>query len=300
MTKEQENAAYYAVVPAPVRYDTELSPSAKLLYCEITSLCKSKGYCWSTNSYFTQLFDLSESTISRLISQLAKRKHIVVKTVATKTGSERRIFTDIFQVERLSAGAPEGGAQNPQAPRGDTQKPQEGGAQKEQGGVRKNRKQNDYQLNDCKDNPPYSPPTGDGAPAEEQKGAPIEAQQPAPSGDKPSPKRKCGRRDKSAPDHDPEAFEIFWAVYPRKDNRKKAIDAWDNLRPDRELCRTMYAALKRQCRDPRWAEEDGRYIPMFSTWLNQRRWENQGVDLSLVQAAQPQGGGTGWADDGEG
>lgn len=318
MTKEQENAAYYAVVPAPVRYDAELSPSAKLLYCEITSLCRSKGCCWATNSYFTQLFDLSESTISRLISQLAKRKHIVIQTVATETGSERRIYTDIFQVERLSAGAPEGGAQKPQAPQGDTQKPQEGGAQKQQGGVRKNRKQNDYQLNDCKDNPPYSPPrqpqaagtvvprsgmtspTGDGAPVEAEEGAPIEAQQPAPTGDKPAPKPRRGRRNKSAPDHNPEAFEIFWAAYPRKDNRKKAIDAWDRLGPDRELCRTMYVALKRQCRDPQWAEEDGKYIPMFSTWLNQRRWENQGVDLSLVQAAQPQGGGTGWADDGEG
>ena len=70
MTKEQESAAYYAVVPAPVRYDPDLSPSAKLLFCEITSLCRAKGYCWATNSYFTQLFNLSASTISRLISQL--------------------------------------------------------------------------------------------------------------------------------------------------------------------------------------------------------------------------------------
>ena len=104
----------------------------------------------------------------------------------------------------------------------------------------------------------------------------------------PAPKTRRTRREKSAPDHDPEAFEAFWSAYPRKDNRKKSIEAWDKLKPDKRLCRIMYDALKRQCCNPQWAEEGGKYIPMFSTWLNQRRWENQGVDLSLLQATQPQ------------
>lgn len=100
------------------------------------------------------------------------------------------------------------------------------------------------------------------------------------------------------PDYWPKSFEIMWAAYPRKDNRKKAIDAWDKLKPNLELCQAMYNALKRQCRDPRWAEEGGKYIPMFSTWLNQRRWENQGVDLSLIQAEPAKRSG-GWAPDPE-
>lgn len=137
MTTEQENAAYYSVTPAPVRYDPELSPNAKLLYGEITSLCNKKGYCWATNSYFTQLFDLSASTISRLISQLERRGHIVIKTVPTETGSERRIFTDMYRVEILSATAPEGGTQKQQAPQGGAQKPQGGDSQKSQGGYAK-------------------------------------------------------------------------------------------------------------------------------------------------------------------
>lgn len=106
--------------------------------------------------------------------------------------------------------------------------------------------------------------------------------------DKPRTKSRRTRREKSVPDHDPEAFEAFWSAYPRKDNRKKSIEAWDKLKPDKRLCRIMYDALKRQCCDPQWAEDGGKYIPMFSTWLNQRRWENQGVDLSLIQAAKPQ------------
>ena len=277
MNKAQEDAAYYAVITAPVRYDPQLSSTAKLLYGEITSLCKAKGYCWATNSHFAELYGVSESTISRLISQLEKRGHIRVKTVAIATGSERRIYTDVCYAEA----APEGGTQKEQPPSGGCAKSARGGAQKGQGGVRKKRKQNDYQLNDHSEDTPYSPPTGDVPPAE------------------PVDKPKRTRRDKTAPAHSPEAFETFWNAYPRKDNRKKAIDAWDKLKPDQALCRVMYGALKRQCQSEQWAEDGGKYIPMFSTWLNQRRWENQGVDLSLLKTSKPPASSGGWAPDPE-
>lgn len=129
---------------------------------------------------------------------------------------------------------------------------------------------------------PYSPPAGDGASVGSE------------PGDRPQPKPKSPRRDKSAPAHDPEAFETFWAKYPRKDGRKAAIRAWDKLKPDKPLCRTMYAALKRQRGSSQWAEDGGRYIPLFSTWLNGRKWEDQGVDLSLLTAPPDTSGG--WAD----
>ena len=142
-------------------------------------------------------------------------------------------------------------------------------------------------TNKEKTNPPYSPPEGDGAPED------------LVPEDRPAPKPKGKRRDKSAPAHNPEAFDIMWAAYPRKDSRQTAVRAWDKLKPDRALCRTMYDALKRQCRSEQWAEDGGRYIPMFSTWLNQRRWENRGVDLSLLQPARPRGTPGGWAPDPE-
>lgn len=132
---------------------------------------------------------------------------------------------------------------------------------------------------------PCSPPAGDSAPAESE------------PGDRPQPKPKSSRRDKSAPAHAPEAFETFWAKYPRKDGRKAAIRAWDKLKPDKPLCRTMYAALKRQRGSIQWAEDGGRYIPLFSTWLNGRKWEDQGVDLSLLTAPPDTSGG--WAYDPE-
>lgn len=62
---------YYAVVPANVRY-AAIPASAKLLYGEITALCDKKGYCWATNSYFANLYQVTERNITRWLAELVK------------------------------------------------------------------------------------------------------------------------------------------------------------------------------------------------------------------------------------
>src|SRR5699024_7540163 len=62
--------SYYAIVPANVRYDKCITNGAKLLYGEITALSNQHGYCWASNSYFAKLYNVSNKTKSRLISQL--------------------------------------------------------------------------------------------------------------------------------------------------------------------------------------------------------------------------------------
>lgn len=96
-----------------------------------------------------------------------------------------------------------------------------------------------------------------------------------------SPRKKAG--PKAAPDWKPERFAAFWKFYPRGESKQAAIAAWDKLRPDDGLIDLMARALVRQMHKPDWQRGIG--IPYASTWLNQRRWED---DIKPV-AAQASG-----------
>lgn len=73
--------SYYAVIPANVRYDESLPPNAKLLYGEITALCNAEGYCWASNKYFAELYEVSPITISRWINILVSRGYITSQII---------------------------------------------------------------------------------------------------------------------------------------------------------------------------------------------------------------------------
>lgn len=64
------NPNYYAIIPANVRYNKDLSYLEKFLYCECTALSNVQGYCNASNEYFAKLYDKDRATISRAISTL--------------------------------------------------------------------------------------------------------------------------------------------------------------------------------------------------------------------------------------
>lgn len=87
--------SYYAIIPANVRYDKRLKPNAKLLYGEITALCNEKGYCWASNDYFAELYEVKKETISRWITDLVEfgylKRELVLKK-DTKQVINRYLF----------------------------------------------------------------------------------------------------------------------------------------------------------------------------------------------------------------
>lgn len=207
-----EKPSYWAVLPAAVRYDQELSSSAKLLYAEISALTGETGFCYARNAYFENLYGLSERTISRLVKDLAARGYLRIEDGAG--GKEtRKIYAGINPL----AGPPD---KNVGTPR-----------QKCPPSPDKNVGENN-RTNKKENNPPKAP-----------QGAAWE----------------------------PELFERFWKAYPRKEDKASARREWDRLKPDRELMRTMSAALGRAKTSDEWLRGIG--IPYACRWLRNRRWE---------------------------
>ena len=73
-----EHPSYYAVIPAEVRYDPDLSASAKLFYGEITALANKTGDCWASNRYFTDLFGVSDQSIRNWLKELEQKGYVSV------------------------------------------------------------------------------------------------------------------------------------------------------------------------------------------------------------------------------
>lgn len=71
--------SYYAIIPAPVRYDKRLTDKQKLLYGEITALANKEGFCYATNGYFAKLYECTEQTISASISNLQKCGYLFIE-----------------------------------------------------------------------------------------------------------------------------------------------------------------------------------------------------------------------------
>ena len=83
-----EHPNYYSVIPANVRYDGDLSASAKLMYGEITALTSKTGECWATNTYFMNLYGVTEGSVKNWIRQLKDKGYISVTVT-----DNRRIIT---------------------------------------------------------------------------------------------------------------------------------------------------------------------------------------------------------------
>lgn len=73
------------------------------------------------------------------------------------------------------------------------------------------------------------------------------------------------------------SFDAFYAAYPNKKGKVKAQQKWLTLKPDADLVVAIMAGLERDKASVQWQKDGGQFIPHPTTWLNQRRWEDEGV-----------------------
>ena len=97
-----------------------------------------------------------------------------------------------------------------------------------------------------------------------------------------SPNRARARRGSKAP----AGFERFWAMYPRKKARKKALGYWITAKLEQDAD-PIIRALQLQL--PEFQEtmaRDPSKVPHPSTWLNGERWKDE-IDRRPRLAGRP-------------
>ena len=93
-----EKPGYYAILTADVRYDNDLSSTAKLMYAEISALSNSYGYCSAKNKYFAELYGITVRSVQNALHQMFEKGYIRVE----QENRTRKIF--ITGVKKISWG----------------------------------------------------------------------------------------------------------------------------------------------------------------------------------------------------
>lgn len=104
-----------------------------------------------------------------------------------------------------------------------------------------------------------------------------------------TPDTRHQRKDKDNPPKPPRdsgesldaGFAEFWQRYPKKVNKVAARREWQKLRVGGDLLAEILDAVERAKRCQDWRRNGGQFVPNASTWLHNRRWEDEisdGID----------------------
>ncbi len=207
-----DKPSYYAILTADVRYDKTLKPLARLLFAEITALCNKEGYCWASNQYFADLYEVDKTTVSGWIGQLKTRGYLTVQ-LEYKEGS-KQILNRYIKIN---------GEGIDEITKTSFQKDVDPIDQKTKVNTKTNTKTN-ITVNNVDD------------------------------------------------------FDSFWKFYPRKASKDAARKAWIKLRPDVHVMQMIADNVKERVEKGEWRKDNQSFILHASTYLNQKRWEDEVVD----------------------
>lgn len=84
----------------------------------------------------------------------------------------------------------------------------------------------------------------------------------------------------------PDGFDIFWKAYPKKKAKDDALKAFRKRKPDQELLAAILKAIDSQVMSDEWIKDGGKFIPYPATWLNDGRWQDEDVVLSITMPAK--------------
>lgn len=89
-------------------------------------------------------------------------------------------------------------------------------------------------------------------------------------------------------------FNQFYEKYPRKVKKQDVKKWFQKNKPSNELFSSMLNSLEQFRASKDWQKDGGQFIPYPSTWLNQKRWEDEDIvnikPMSALQRAWNKGG----------
>lgn len=237
----ENKPGYYANIPANVRYDSELSPTAKLLYAEITALTNAQGYCWATNSYFAVLYNLSIRHISRMISQLESKGYIKSELIYEgKEIKERRLYLSNAIDESASTPIDKNVHTSRQiCPEGIDESVHTSIDKNVHTPIDRNVQDNTKGFNTTSINTK-------------------------------SNNKKINKKEKLD-----DEFESLWKLYPRKKGKDSAKKTYLKLRKSENVTyEQVRNGIEMYCKYNEFHNVEEEYIKHGSTWFNQHAWED--------------------------
>ena len=90
--------------------------------------------------------------------------------------------------------------------------------------------------------------------------------------------------NESNPATEPDPFDQFWKLYPRRVAKADARKAWAKIRAeDRQK---ILEVLPDHLKQDQWTKDGGQFIPYPASWLNGERWEDDLVIQIKSQLGQ--------------
>ena len=74
-------------------------------------------------------------------------------------------------------------------------------------------------------------------------------------------------------------FEKFYRAYPKKVKKQEVKKWFKKNKPSNELFSSIIDSLEQFRASSDWQKDGGQFIPYPSTWLNQKRWEDETIQI---------------------
>ncbi len=90
--KKGKVAGYFAVIPAFILEDPELSASEKIIYGEISALANRFGFCFAGNRHFENALKIGRATLKRGLKKLEEKEYIKIEISKDEKGTHRKLW----------------------------------------------------------------------------------------------------------------------------------------------------------------------------------------------------------------